>query len=90
LCFYLYFAEFREVVASLLVLEVVGALVVSAFGPLLLTAFLCWEVASVYLGFVVYRAVDCCAGSLYNSAIEWVPWIAQIPNCATVIFVVAL
>jgi hypothetical protein len=70
LYFYLYFAEFRKVVASLLVLKVVRALIVSAFRLLLLTAFLYWEVASVYLSFIVYRAVDYCAGSLYNSAIE--------------------
>jgi hypothetical protein len=70
LCFYLYFAEFREVVASSLVLKVVRILMGSAFGLLLFVSFLCWEVASVYLSFVIYRAVVCCAGSLYNSVIE--------------------
>jgi hypothetical protein len=70
LCFYLYFAEFGEVVAGLLVLKVVRALVGSAFGLLPFVSFLCWEVARVYLGFVMYRAVGCCAGGLYNSTVE--------------------
>jgi hypothetical protein len=90
LCFYLYFAEFGEVVAGLLVLKVVRTLVGSVFGLLLFVSFLCWEVASVYLGFVMYGAVVCCAGGLYNSVVERVLWIAQILNCATVVLVVAL
>jgi hypothetical protein len=90
LCFYLYFAKFREVVTSLFVLKVVRILVGSAFGLLLFASFLYWEVASVYLGFVMYRAVGCCVGSLYNSVVERVLWVAQILNCAMVILVVAL
>jgi hypothetical protein len=70
LYFYLYFAEFGEVVASLLVLKVVRALVGSVFRLLLFVSFLGWEVASVYLSFVIYRVVGCCTGSLYNSVIE--------------------
>jgi hypothetical protein len=70
LCFYLYFAKFGEVVAGLLVLKVVRIFVGSVFGLLLFASFLCWEVASVYLGFVVYRTVGCCAGGLYNSVVE--------------------
>jgi hypothetical protein len=90
LYFYFYLAEFGEVVASSLVLKVVRTLIGSAFRPLPFVSFLCWEVASVYLGFVVYRAVGCCAGGPYNSVVERVSWIAQIPSCATVIFVIAL
>jgi hypothetical protein len=70
LYFYLYFAEFGEVVAGSLVLKVVGIFVGSVFGLLLFVFFLCWEVASVYLGLVMYGAVGCCTGGLYNSAVE--------------------
>jgi hypothetical protein len=70
LCFYLYFTKFREVVASSLVLKVVRILVGSVFRLLLFVFFLYREVASVYLGFVMYRAVGCCVGGLYNSVIE--------------------
>jgi hypothetical protein len=70
LCFYLYFAKFREVVAGLLVLKVVRALVGSAFRLLPFASFLGWKVASVYLSFVIYRAVGCCTGGLYNSVVE--------------------
>jgi hypothetical protein len=90
LCFYLYFAEFGEVVASSFVPKVVRTLVSSAFRPLPFASFSCWEVASVYLSFVMYRAVGCCAGGLYNSVVERVLWVAQIPNYAIVILVVAL
>jgi hypothetical protein len=72
LCFYLYFAKFGEVVASSLVLKVVRTLVGSVFRLLLFASFLCWEVASVYLSFVIYKAVGCCAGGLYNSVVEQV------------------
>jgi hypothetical protein len=90
LCFYLYFAEFGEVVTGLLVLKVVRILVGSVFRLLLFASFLCWEVASVYLSFVMYRAVGCCAGSPYNSVVERVLWVAQILNYAIVIFVITL
>jgi hypothetical protein len=70
LCFYLYFAKFGEVVAGSLVLKVVRIFVGSAFGLLLLVSFLCWEVARVYFSFVMYGAVGCCAGGLYNSTVE--------------------
>jgi hypothetical protein len=70
LCFYLYFAKFREVVTGLLVLKVVRIFVGSVFRLLLLVSFLYREVACVYLSFVMYRVVGCCVGGLYNSTVE--------------------